>query len=88
MADWFMATEGVKVVKDSSSLWPQIFTAAAAFGDVWYGQWLITQGEKDAAEAKQACERLFIGTELICLLEHFADQCSDVACDTESDKES
>ncbi|HDV8280142.1 TPA: hypothetical protein RJ972_004825 [Enterobacter hormaechei] len=87
MADWFIATEGVKVVKDSSSLWPQIFTAAAAFGGVWYGQWRITQREKDAAEAKQARERLFIGTELICLLEHFADLCSDVACDTEPDKE-
>lgn len=87
MADWFIATEGVKVVKDSSSLWPQIFTAAAAFGGVWYGQWRITQREKEAAEAKQARERLFIGTELICLLEHFADQCSDVACDTEPDKE-
>ncbi|MGM8715002.1 hypothetical protein [Enterobacter hormaechei] len=87
MADWFIATEAVKVVKDSASLWPQIFTAAAAFGGVWYGQWLITQREKGAAEAKQARERLFIGTELICLLEHFADQCSDVACDTEPDKE-
>ncbi len=27
MADWFIATEGVKVVKDSASLWPQIITA-------------------------------------------------------------
>jgi hypothetical protein len=26
MADWFIATEGVKVVKDSASLWPQIIT--------------------------------------------------------------
>lgn len=26
MADWFIATEGVKVVKDSASLWPQIVT--------------------------------------------------------------
>ncbi|MFR4188178.1 MAG: hypothetical protein ACLT24_29400 [Klebsiella sp.] len=45
MADWFIATEGVKVVKDSASLWPQIFTAGAAFGGVWFGQWLITQRE-------------------------------------------
>ncbi|WP_242389760.1 hypothetical protein [Kosakonia cowanii] len=41
MADWFIATEGVKVVKDSASLWPQIITAVssagAAFGGVWYG---------------------------------------------------
>jgi hypothetical protein len=34
MADWFIATEGVKVVKDSASLWPQILTAVAAFGGV------------------------------------------------------
>lgn len=91
MADWFIATEGVKVVKDCVSLWPQIITAVssagAAFGGVWYGQWRITQREKDAAAAKLASERLFIGTELICLLEHFADQCSDVVCDTEPDKE-
>ncbi len=87
MADWFIATEGVKVVKDCVSLWPQIITAVssagAAFGGVWYGQWRITQREKDAAAAKLASERLFIGTELICLLEHFADQCSDVVCGTE-----
>lgn len=42
MADWFIATEGVKVVKDSASLWPQIVTAVssagAAFGGVWYGR--------------------------------------------------
>lgn len=56
MADWFIATEGVKVVKDSASLWPQIITgfssAGAAFGGVWYGQWRITQREKEAAAAK------------------------------------
>lgn len=58
MADWFIATEGVKVVKDSASLWPQIITAVssagAAFGGVWYGQWRITQRDKEAAAAKQA----------------------------------
>lgn len=30
MADWFIATEGVKVVKDSASLWPQIVTAISS----------------------------------------------------------
>ncbi|NIG46459.1 hypothetical protein F3J31_21935 [Enterobacter sp. Acro-832] len=91
MADWFIATEGVKVVKDSASLWPQIITAVtsagAAFGGVWYGQWRITQREKEAAAAKLASELFFIGTELICLLEHFADQCSDVTCDSDPDKQ-
>lgn len=79
MADWFIATEGVKVVKDSASLWPQIITgvlsAGAAFGGVWYGQWRITQREKEAAAAKLASERLFIATELVFILERFAQRC-------------
>lgn len=54
MADWFIATEGVKVVKDSASLWPQIITAVlsagTAFGGVWYGQWRITQREEEAGQ--------------------------------------
>lgn len=32
MADWFIATEGVKVVKDGASLAPQIITAVASVG--------------------------------------------------------
>ena len=32
MADWFIATEDVKVVKDGASLWPQIFTAVSSIG--------------------------------------------------------
>ena len=85
MADWFIATEGVKVVKDSASLWPQIITgvlsAGAAFGGVWYGQWRITQREKEAAAAKLASERLFIATELVFLLEQFAQESAAVATD-------
>ena len=38
MSDWIIVTEGVKVAKDSVSLWPQIITAvstiAAALGGV------------------------------------------------------
>lgn len=86
MADWFIATEGVKVVKDSASLWPQIITAVtsagAAFGGVWYGQWRITQREKEAATAKLASERLFIAMELVFILEQFAEGCARVATDT------
>lgn len=77
MADWFIATEGVEVVKDSASLWSQIFTAAAAFGGVWFGQWLIK-----TAAAKNDSERLFIATELVFLLERFAEGCARVATDT------
>ena len=36
MADWFIATEGVKVVKDSASLWPQIIT-----GSVWNSEIIL-----------------------------------------------
>ncbi|WP_439070403.1 hypothetical protein ACSJL3_005217 (plasmid) [Serratia nevei] len=85
MGDWFIATEGVEIVKDSPDLWPQIITgvlsAGAAFGDVWYGQWRITQREKEAAAAKLASERLFIATELVFLLERFAEGCAQVAAD-------
>lgn len=35
MADWFIATEGVKVVKDSASLWPQIITEFRALALRW-----------------------------------------------------
>lgn len=92
MADWFIATEGVKVVKDNASLWPQIITglssAGAAFGGVWYGQWRITQREKEAAAAKLASERLFIATELVFILERFAEGCAKVATDDgERDKQ-
>ncbi|ENO0839134.1 hypothetical protein ACY3VL_004106 [Enterobacter hormaechei] len=78
MADWFIATEGVKVVKDSASLWPQIITAvssaSAALVGVWHGQWRITRREKEAVAAKLASERLFIATELIFMLERYASE--------------
>jgi hypothetical protein len=35
--------------------------------------------EEKAAEAKQATERLFISTELVFLLEQFAEACAGVA---------
>lgn len=78
MADWFIATEGVKMVKISASLWPQIITAVssagAAFGGVWYGQWRINRREKEAAATKLASERLFFATELIFMLERYASE--------------
>lgn len=81
MADWFIATEGVKVVKDSASLWPQILTAGAAFGGVWFGQWLISRREENAKAAKREEERLYLATELVFLLEQFAEGCARVATD-------
>lgn len=85
MADWFIATEGVKVVKDSASLWPQIITAVssagAALGGVWYGQWRITQREKEAAAAKRESELYFISTQMVFRLERFAQGCAEVVND-------
>lgn len=37
ITDWFIATEDVKVVKDSASLWPQIITAVSPIGAVLSG---------------------------------------------------
>lgn len=85
MADWFIATEGVKVVKDSASLWPQIITAVssagAALGGVYLAHDFTRRREERAAAAKQVSERLFIATELVFLLEQFAEDCARVATD-------
>ena len=85
MADWFIATEGVKVVKDSASLAPQIITAVASIGAALGGVGLThhftRQREERAAAAKLASERLFIATELVFLLEQFAEACAGVATD-------
>lgn len=85
MADWFIATEGVKVVKDSASLWPQIITAVssigAALGGVSLTHHFTRKREERASEAKQESERIFIATELVFLLEQFAEGCAAVAID-------
>lgn len=85
MADWFIATEGVKVVKDSASLWPQIITAVssigAALGGVSLTHHYTRKREDRAAAVKLANERLFIATELVFLLEKFAEECVQIATD-------
>jgi len=85
MADWFIATEGVKVVKDGASLAPQIITAVAsivaALGGVGLAHHYTRKREERAAAAKQSSERLFIATELVFLLEQFAEACAGVATD-------
>ncbi|ELY3545746.1 hypothetical protein ACWPSR_004045 [Cronobacter turicensis] len=86
MADWFIATEGVKVVKDSGSLWPQIITAVssigAALGGVSLTHHFTRKREERATAAKQDSEQLFIATELVFLLEQFADGCAAVVIDS------
>ncbi|VUS45351.1 hypothetical protein SB6423_04919 [Klebsiella pasteurii] len=83
MADWFIATEGVKVVKDSASLWPQIITAvssiSAALGGVSLTHHYTRKREERAAAAKLESERLYISTGLVFLLERFAQRCAPAA---------
>jgi len=85
MADWFIATEGVKVVKDSASLWPQIITAvssiSAAMGAVCLTHHFTHKREERAAAAKRDSERLYIATELVFMLERFAQRCLPAAQD-------
>lgn len=85
MAYWFIATEGVKVVKDSASLWPQIITAVssigAALGGVSLTHHFTRRREERAAAAKRDSERLYIATELVFLLEKFAEGCTGVSTD-------
>ncbi|HCD2000946.1 hypothetical protein VNX24_23915 [Citrobacter farmeri] len=85
MADWFIATEGVKVVKDSASLWPQIITSvssiAAAVGAVFLTHHFTLKREERMAASKQESERLYISTELVFLLERFAQKCLPAAQD-------
>ncbi|BEM75568.1 hypothetical protein SME36J_49910 (plasmid) [Serratia marcescens] len=85
MGDWFIATEGVKIVKDSPGLWPQIITgfssAGAALGGVWLTHYFARRREERAAAAKLGSERIFIATELVFLLEQFAEGCAAVATD-------
>jgi len=85
MADWFLATEGVKIVKDSASLWPQIITAVssagAALGGVCLTHHFTRRREERATAAKLESERLYISTGLVFLLERFAQRCLPAAQD-------
>lgn len=86
MADWFIATEGVKVVKDTAGLAPQIITAVASIGAALGGVCLThhftRRREERSAAAEQDSERLFIATELVFLLERFAQRCAPAATAT------
>lgn len=85
MGDWFIATEGVKIVKDSAGLWPQIITAVASIGGVLSGVSLThhytRKREEAAAERKMEADRYFIATELVFKLEDFAEACAAAAQD-------
>ncbi|WP_225760191.1 hypothetical protein [Leclercia sp. Marseille-Q4284] len=83
MADWFIATEGVKVVKDSVSLLPQIITAVssagAALGGVCLTHHFTRRREQRSSAAKLQNERVFIATELVFQLEIIAHECARIA---------
>ena len=62
MADWFIATEGVKVVKDSASLWPQIVTAISSAGAALVGVALthrFTRRREEATAARKRYDELY-----------------------------
>ncbi|TPW45445.1 hypothetical protein FKD06_19490 [Serratia sp. SRS-8-S-2018] len=85
MGDWFIATEGVKIVKDSANLAPQIITAVASIGAALGGVGLThrftRKREQAAAEQKLAGERYFIATELVFKLEDYAAACASATHD-------
>ncbi|MCM7280135.1 hypothetical protein M8O33_21980 [Enterobacter bugandensis] len=85
MSDWFIATEGVKIVKDSSDLMTPVLTgltsAAAALGGVALTHYFTRKREDAVAAKKNDSELLFIATELIFVLEMFAEECARVASD-------
>lgn len=85
MGDWFIATEGVKIVKDSPGLWSQIITAVSTITGaviaVSLTHRLTLKREQAAAERKLAGERYFIATELVFKLEDYAEMCAEVSQD-------
>ncbi len=53
MADWFIATEGVKVVNDSASLGPQIITAVSTIASAVGAVFLTTTSHSDVRRELQ-----------------------------------
>lgn len=80
MADWFIATEGVKVVKESAGLWPQIITAISSAGAALVGVGLThrftRKREESTAARKRYDELYFVSTALVFILERFAQRCT------------
>lgn len=76
---------------DGISVWIPVITALAGIGGALGSQYVshrfALQREERTAATKLARERLFIATELVFLLEQFADACCDVVTGTDADKE-
>lgn len=67
------------------SVWVPLISAGAgiagALGSQWLSHIFITRRERRASEEKLIQERLFIATELVFMLEQFAESCASVAKD-------
>lgn len=84
----------VQVFMQGPGIWGNVatalITAGAAIAAVMLTHRFTLRREERAAEKKMRQARQFIAIELVFLLEHFAECCSDVAADTgeDEDKES
>ena len=85
MADWFIATEGVKVVKDSASLGPQIITAVSTIASAVGAVFLLTTSHSDVRRELQQRSwpaSVFTLVQSWFLLERFAQRCAPAATAT------
>ncbi|CDK23886.1 hypothetical protein LA637_p2014 (plasmid) [Erwinia amylovora LA637] len=75
----------VQVISQGPGIWGSVatglITAGAAIGAVMLTHKFTLRREKSASEEKQQRERYFIATELVFLLEQFAEGCASVARD-------
>lgn len=75
----------VEVINQGPGIWGNVatglITAGAAIGAVMLTHKFTLRREKSASEEKQQRERYFIATELVFLLEQFAEGCASVARD-------
>jgi len=80
-----MSGEIVQVINQGPGIWGNVatglITAGAAIGAVMLTHRFTLRREKLAAEDKLQRERYFIATELVFLLERFAEDCAGVATD-------
>lgn len=81
----------VQVINQGAGIWGSVatglITAGAAIGAVMLTHKFTLRRERSASEDKQNRERYFIATELVFMLEQFAENCASVARDNGSEHE-
>lgn len=81
----------VQIINQGPGIWGNVatglITAGAAIAAVMLTHRFTLKREKQASEDKQKRERYFIATELVFMLEQFAENCASVARDNGSDHE-